>query len=110
YPNCPYALYHSHLQRQTIVLFHHDRWLHDCINCPAGIATQNPELRKKLKIDDASKKLTRFFNAATDLMKILTRACGHNHLNKLNRTDLTTWKKEMHELSGVPFSGISSYK
>lgn len=78
-------------------------------NCPAGIATQNPELRKKIVISDASKKLTRFFNASVDLMKILARACGHDHLNKLKTSDLTTWRPDMSELSGVKFSGLSNY-
>ena len=79
-------------------------------NCPAGIATQKPELRKKLNIDESSARLTRFFNASVDLMKILARACGHDHLNKLSINDLTTWKKEMSELSGVSFGGIINNK
>jgi glutamate synthase domain-containing protein 2 len=29
-------------------------------NCPAGIATQKPELRAKLNVKEASKKLARF--------------------------------------------------
>jgi glutamate synthase domain-containing protein 2 len=79
-------------------------------NCPAGIATQKPELRKKLHIGDASKKLARFFDASVELMKIMARACGHDHLNKLSKKDLTTWKREMSDLSGVKFSGLSDYK
>jgi len=78
-------------------------------NCPAGIATQNPELRKKVNIDTASQNLARFFDASTSLMKILARACGHHHLNELSRNDLTTWKREMSDLSGIKFSGLSSY-
>ena len=76
----------------------------------AGIATQKPELRKKLNIDESSARLTRFFNASVDLMKILARACGHDHLNKLSINDLITWKKEMSELSGVSFGGIINNK
>ncbi|MCP3687389.1 MAG: hypothetical protein GY784_03155 [Gammaproteobacteria bacterium] len=33
------------------------------------------------------------------------RACGHNHLNQFNANDLTTWNRQMAELSGVAFSG-----
>ena len=69
-------------------------------NCPAGIATQKPELRKNLNVDIASKKLSNFLIASTDLMKILARACGHNHLSEFNNDDLTTWKLEMSKLSG----------
>lgn len=77
-------------------------------NCPAGIATQNPELRKRLKVEEASQKLARFFESSVDLMKILARACGHSHFNQFERTDLTTWKKEMSELSGVEYGGLSA--
>jgi glutamate synthase domain-containing protein 2 len=79
-------------------------------NCPAGIATQKPELRAKLDIKESAKKLARFFDASTELMKIMARACGHDHLNKWSQTDLTTWKREMSDLSGVRFSGLSDYK
>jgi methylamine---glutamate N-methyltransferase subunit C len=78
-------------------------------NCPAGIATQKPELRKKLDVDVAAQRLTRFFDASVDLVKILARACGHSHLNQFSNNDLTTWKREMSDLSGVKFSGLSSY-
>ncbi len=78
-------------------------------NCPAGIATQKPELRKKLNVDQASQKLTRFFHASTELMQVLARACGHDHLEQFNVNDLTTWSKDMSELSGVKYGGVSAY-
>ncbi|WP_018691760.1 glutamate synthase-related protein [Algicola sagamiensis] len=73
--------------------------------CPVGIATQDPELRQQLKVDSASEGLANFFNASTDLMKILARACGHHSLHDLNINDLTTWSWQMHRLSGIPFGG-----
>lgn len=76
--------------------------------CPAGIATQDEELRKNLVVDEASQRLCNFLNASVDLMKVLARACGHDSLTKFSKNDLTTWKKEMHELSGILFSGVSS--
>jgi len=79
-------------------------------NCPAGIATQNPLLRKKLNIPIAAKRLATFLDASTELMKILARACGHDHLNKFSPHDLTTWKREISDLSGVQFNGVSSFK
>jgi len=74
-------------------------------NCPAGIATQKPELRARLDIDAASRRLCNFFNASSELMQVMARACGHDHLNKLCRDDLATWSREMALLSGVKFSG-----
>ena len=76
-------------------------------NCPAGIATQDPELRRKLDVNEAPQKLARFFNASVELMKVLARACGHSHFREFNRDDLTTWKKDMAELSGVHYGGYS---
>ncbi len=75
-------------------------------SCPAGIATQNPALRKKLNIPIASKQLHNFFNASVELMQVMARACGHDDLNKFNKDDLATWHREMAFLSGVLYSGF----
>lgn len=75
-------------------------------NCPAGITTQKPELRQKLQIDQAANQLRNFFESSCELMKVMARACGHDHLNQFNPQDLATWSKEMSELSGIKFSGI----
>ena len=75
-------------------------------NCPTGIATQKPELRKRLDVELGAERLARFFESAVQLMKVMARACGHDNLGKFNKADLTTWKREMHELSGVAFGGL----
>ena len=75
-------------------------------NCPVGIATQRPELRARLDIDLAAKRLTRFLRSATGLMRVLAAACGHSHLNQLSLDDLTTWKRDMHHLAGIPYGGV----
>nr|WP_275755991.1 glutamate synthase-related protein [Sulfurimonas sp. SAG-AH-194-C21] len=76
-------------------------------NCPAGIATQKPELRKKLNIEVASKKLHNFFSASVELMQVMSRACGHDDLSKFNKEDLATWDRDMAYLSGVSYSGFT---
>jgi methylamine---glutamate N-methyltransferase subunit C len=75
-------------------------------NCPAGIATQKEELRKKLNIEKSSRQLHNFFSASVELMQVMARACGHDELRKLNKNDLATWHREMALLSGVTYSGI----
>jgi glutamate synthase domain-containing protein 2 len=75
-------------------------------NCPAGIATQKKELRAKLDIEQSAKQLHNFFDASVELMQVMARACGHDHLSKFNKKDLSTWHKEMSLLSGVPFSRV----
>ena len=74
--------------------------------CPAGIATQDPELRKRINVEQSAEKLARFLIASTQLMQVMARACGHDALSGFNIADLTTWKKELAELTGVAFSGV----
>lgn len=75
-------------------------------NCPAGIATQQGHLRARLNVEKSAQQLARFLGASTELMQVMARACGHDHLNQFNANDLTTWKKEMAELTGIPFAGV----
>lgn len=76
-------------------------------NCPVGIATQKPHLVSRLLVDRSAQQLANFFDASTELMQVMARACGHDHVSKFNQTDLTTWKREMADLSGVAFGGIA---
>jgi glutamate synthase domain-containing protein 2 len=77
-------------------------------NCPAGIATQKEELRKKIDIDSSASRLQTFFMASTGLMKMMARACGHDALSQFNNNDLATWHRELAYLSGVRYSGMAS--
>jgi glutamate synthase domain-containing protein 2/CDGSH-type Zn-finger protein len=75
-------------------------------NCPAGIATQKAELRTRLDVEEGAERLARFLGASVELMKVLARACGHDHLSQFEHRDLSTWKRGMAELSGVAFAGV----
>ena len=75
--------------------------------CPAGIATQKPELRKRLKVDVAAQRLANFFEASVELMQVMARACGHDHLNQFNPDDLASWDKSLAELAGIEWSGFT---
>ena len=76
-------------------------------NCPVGVATQRPELRKRLDVQASAEKLARFFRASVYLMQILARACGHRDLAHFTQRDLTTWHREMADLSGIRFAGLA---
>ena len=76
-------------------------------NCPVGIATQNPELRARLKIDRGAEQLNNFLRASTELMQVMARACGHDHLNRFCIDDLTTWDRDMAYLTGIAYGGVS---
>ena len=75
-------------------------------NCPVGIATQKENLRARFIMEESAKRLARFFETSVALMNILARACGHTHLNQFCLDDLTTYKRPMAELTGVPFGGV----
>ncbi|MEO1035359.1 MAG: glutamate synthase-related protein [Pseudomonadota bacterium] len=75
-------------------------------NCPVGIATQKEHLRSRLIVDQAAKRLARYFHASIELMQVLARACGHDHLSKFCRDDLTTFDRQMSELTGIAYGGV----
>jgi len=76
-------------------------------NCPVGVATQKPELRKRLDVQIGAEKLARYFGSSVELMQVLARACGRSSLSDFHHSDITTWKREMADLSGVNFAGFN---
>jgi len=76
-------------------------------NCPSGVATQKPELRRRLDVDAGAKRLATFLDASVRLMQVMARACGHDRLSGFAKADLTTWKRDMAALSGVQFGGVA---
>ncbi len=74
-------------------------------NCPSGVATQNPKLRKRLNVETGAKRLANFLTASVSLMQVMARACGHDHLNQFSKDDLATFNYEMARLSGVEYAG-----
>ena len=74
--------------------------------CPVGIATQDPLLRARLPIDEAGQRLGRFLRAATELVCVLARACGHRHVNDFELGDLITIDRDIAALTGVAYAGV----
>lgn len=75
-------------------------------NCPVGIATQKENLRQRIEINLAAKRLERFFNASNDLIKVIARACGYSDISQFNKADLSTLNREMYYLTGVDYAGF----
>ena len=76
-------------------------------NCPVGIATQRDDLRARLKIEQSARQLHNFFQASTELMSVLARACGHTRLSAFSPRDLSTFSYDMHRLTGIAYAGIN---
>ena len=76
--------------------------------CPAGVATQDPQLRRRLEVEHAALRLERFLRATVALMQVMARACGHEQLNRMNRNDLASWQRHLAELAGIAWSGTAA--
>ena len=77
-------------------------------NCPVGIASQKPHLVSRLVVEQSAARLRAFFAASVELMQVLARACGHDSLSGFTADDLTTFRREMAELSGVAYAGVGA--
>jgi glutamate synthase domain-containing protein 2 len=75
---------------------------------PVGIATQKQHLVSRLVVDKSAQQLKNFFDVAVELIQVIARACRHDHLSQFNAEDLTTWRQEMAQLSGVAYGGIGA--
>ena len=75
-------------------------------NCPVGIATQKPQLRARLPVQQAAGQLAKFLTASVELMQVLARACGHRHLADFSAADLSSWKREIADLVGIGYAGV----
>ena len=69
--------------------------------CPFGITTQNPELRKKLNIEEASQKVANFIKNCTEEIKMIAGACGENNIHKLNKGHLRALNSEIAKITKV---------
>lgn len=76
-------------------------------NCPVGIATQKETLRERLIIQSSAKQLANFFEASTDLMKVIARSCGHHSFKDFNIDDLSTFSHDIYRLTGIPYAGVN---
>jgi glutamate synthase domain-containing protein 2 len=70
--------------------------------CPVGITTQDPELRKKLDVGEASKKVVNFLRACTEEVKMAAAACGKKNIHELNRRDLRSVDLTVSKITGIP--------
>ncbi len=70
--------------------------------CPVGIATQDPDLRRRFNVDQASKQLENYLSVSTEELKIFARLTGNNKLNGLGIDDLCTTNSEISGHTTIP--------
>lgn len=71
-------------------------------NCPVGAATQDPELRSRLKVEAAAKRTANFLTCSTQELKTFARITGHRSVHDLNTEDLCTISREISEYTNIP--------
>ncbi len=71
-------------------------------SCPVGVATQDPELRARLHIDHAAKRLANYLNASFEELKMFGRITGRQNIHDLSAADLATVSREIAEYTGIP--------
>ena len=71
-------------------------------NCPVGIATQNEELRSRMKVDVSAKRVANFLNVSKEELKMFARITGHNSVHDLDVSDLVTISREISEFTNIP--------
>ncbi|MCW3786810.1 glutamate synthase-related protein [Plebeiibacterium sediminum] len=64
-------------------------------NCPIGIATQDPELRKRINIDLSAKRIENFLKVSTEELKTFARLTGNSDIHDLSINDLSTGNSEI---------------
>ena len=71
-------------------------------NCPVGIATQNPKLRERLKIDAAAQRVANFLNVSFGELETFARITGHKNIHDLTVEDLVTINREISDYTNIP--------
>ena len=70
--------------------------------CPMGIATQDKDLRMRLREDAAAARVANFLNVSLEELKMFARITGHEDLHDLSAEDLCTISREISEYTNIP--------
>ena len=73
----------------------------DTGDCPMGVATQDENLRKRLNINAASRRVENFLRVSTDELKTFARVTGHSDVHELEINDLCTLNSEISDYTGI---------
>ncbi|MEE8109846.1 MAG: FMN-binding glutamate synthase family protein [bacterium] len=73
--------------------------------CPVGITTQDPELEKRLNVDEAAERVANFLNACTMEAALLARSLGKGDIHSLEPEDLAALSIEASAMARVPLAG-----
>ena len=69
--------------------------------CPVGMATQDPELRKRLHGEAAAQRVANFLNCSAQELRTFARITGHEDIHGLSVEDLCTISREISEYTNI---------
>lgn len=73
----------------------------DTGNCPVGITTHREDLRERFDVEKSAQRLTNFFNATREELKLICQTNGKNDVHKLAWSDIFTTDYGMHKMTGI---------
>ena len=73
--------------------------------CPVGVTTQDPELMKRLPIDEAAQRVTNLLRAMSLEIQMLARACGKSDVHHLEPEDMAALTAEASAVCELPLVG-----
>ena len=73
--------------------------------CPVGVATQDPELRKRLNVDAAAKRVENYLTCSAEELRTFARITGNDDIHKLSLKNLCTINREISENTDIPHAG-----
>lgn len=75
-------------------------------NCPVGVATQDPELRSRLKTSAAAQRVANFLNVSRKELEMFARITGSHSVHDLSMNNLVTLDRDIAEYTGIRHAGL----
>jgi glutamate synthase domain-containing protein 2 len=75
--------------------------------CPVGITTQDPDLERRLSVEQGALSVANYLRALTMEVAALARACGKSDVHHLEPEDLVALTVEAAAMAKVPLAGTT---
>lgn len=72
--------------------------------CPIGIATQDPELRKRFNIEKSSTRLENYLNVVSKELRTFARITGNDDIHKLSHYDIVTTNDDISKHTNIKYA------
>ena len=73
--------------------------------CPVGVTTQDPELMKRLNIEEGAARVANLLRAVTLEIQMLARSCGKSDVHHLEPEDMAALTPEASAICAIPLAG-----